>query len=87
MYEPCMCGAEDCKRCFPGYKPPKQCDNCFEESYELTAVYDGDELCEACLDDYLLCDWCGEYHKPEDVKVKECGDKVCDDCEDDYEEK
>lgn len=80
-----MCGADDCTTCHPGYKPPRKCDNCPEESYELTTVFEGEDLCEVCLDNYTQCDWCGEWHKGEDVAEKESGDNVCDECEEDYE--
>ena len=83
-FEPCMCGADDCSRCHPGYVAPKQCDSCYDDSYELTAVYDGDELCDGCLADYRLCTVCEEWHKHNEVHTVEYEEIVCKDCIDDY---
>ena len=84
-FEPCMCGADDCSRCHPGYTPPPTCDECYSDVEKVTEVYDGEKLCDGCLEEYRECCWCSEWHKFDEVThIKEHGEDVCKDCIDDY---
>lgn len=42
--QPCMCGAQDCNRCFPDYEPTPICNECGCEVEEVNC----DGICGDC---------------------------------------
>lgn len=56
MHEPCMCGADDCPRCFP--------------SFQLT-FFDEEEDFEVKVEE-LLCVYCGGVLENEHCLDQEC---------------
>ena len=53
MPEPCLCGAIDCRRCFPGRPRPCRCQN---EYFDV--VVEG--YCLECAEEWLACVDCEE---------------------------
>ena len=67
MNEPCMCGAEDCKRCHPEFfrggqymDPDRYCDQCqrFADSPTTACPWCGMQVCDACEGEHM--ETCGK---------------------------
>lgn len=61
----------------------EQCNSCdeyiFTEDDSLTAIHDGDTVCDDCLQDYELCDYCKHWHMQYDTLIN--GKKImCHEC-------
>ena len=83
MYkEPCMCGATDCTRCFPGCDKGVECDDCREmsEPTEMKNVYNVGSVCPDCYDNYETCPRCEERFHDDDMKMNKNGEKYCYEC-------
>ena len=82
MYkEPCMCGATDCERCYPGSSKGIKCDDCGErfqedDGYEIKDV---GVVCPECYDNYTGCEYCSERFHDDDI-VEQDGLKYCETC-------
>lgn len=52
MGGPCMCGAEDCPKCYPGCNDPVECSGCGK-------VFAAHEIleCPKCESNFI-CDYC-----------------------------
>ena len=61
-----------------------RCEQCGERCSETWTVHDrhGDEIevCEDCLDDYSICDDCGEYHYSDNMHCVAGERYVCEGC-------
>lgn len=55
---PCLCGAEDCPRCYPGCDRVRECEGCGEE-FRLFDL-DWDYLCEKCAEEKAKMEASGE---------------------------
>lgn len=64
MIGPCMCGAWDCPRCYPGCNTPEECERCGRTFKRVDLTDDG--LCEECASKQM-CQNCGEYFEPEEL--------------------
>lgn len=62
MSQPCMCGATDCPRCYPGCDRPVECVECGRlfASYSMRECKCGGPMCEECLDGHEMCGECRE---------------------------
>lgn len=64
------------------------CDNCDEwhVGSKFRAYWDGEAkaICEDCVDDFMKCDYCGYYHKEEELKLTEEGSYYCEECIDSH---
>lgn len=58
------------------------CEHC--DSYTLSDLTyirgTGEYVCDSCLDDYCLCDDCGEYFDEDDLTEVADGDLICSNC-------
>jgi len=77
MCEPCLCGATDCKRCFPlSHDRTHSCASCGDECD--CEGEDGCETCAGCKEEDILCDLCKEeaatgiFPEPDGHKLEIC---------------
>jgi hypothetical protein len=73
-----------CPRCLDRYYSLcADCDEYYRED-DMTRLANGNWVCSSCLDNYTMCDYCGEYDCAEDMHeaVNRFGRTiyVCDDC-------
>ena len=88
MSQPCMCGATDCPRCYPGCGDYCECEDCGAEMSISDLEYEETPLCDYCRlkrDDLISCVECGDEH-PYPPEHDDVDDFVCDDCKEKEEE-
>lgn len=53
-FGPCLCGAIDCPRCYPGSTDLVECDSCGElfRRYTMEETGSGRIVCSKCMDEY-----------------------------------
>ena len=65
-----------------------RCGQCGERCLQTWTVHDHDgdemEVCESCLDDFILCDDCDEYHYAGDMHCVSGDRYVCESCFEHY---
>lgn len=64
-----------------------ECYDCGDivERDNATQVASGKYVCEDCLDNYMYCERCGEYHPNEDiVRIEDIDEYWCDNCAERY---
>jgi hypothetical protein len=60
-----------------------RCADCNNPSDSLTETAYGELVCPNCLDNYILCDGCGEYHRDKGSEMflyRETDEMLCEHC-------
>jgi len=64
------------------------CTRCGKETDDITVIDDETRVCSHCLENFDLCDVCGEYYDSDwvDIHHLDDGRTVCDNCIDSISE-